>query len=98
MAGPPVKLPAQGLAVVWVALGRSLDRFGNLITNLKPPLTALHVNGHDVRVLARTFGDMPTGQPFVYVGSMGFIAIGVAKGRADLALEAHAGTPARVLS
>jgi S-adenosylmethionine hydrolase len=71
--------------VVWV------DRFGNLITNLKPPLTALHVNGHDVRVLARTFGDMPTGQPFVYVGSMGFIAIGVARGRADVALEAHAG-------
>jgi S-adenosyl-L-methionine hydrolase (adenosine-forming) len=90
--GPLVKLPAQGPAVVWV------DRFGNLITNLKPPLTALHVNGHDVRVLARTFGDMPTDQPFVYVGSMGFIAIGVAKGRADVALEAHAGTPVRVLS
>jgi S-adenosylmethionine hydrolase len=85
VAGPPVKLPAQGPAVVWV------DRFGNLITNLKPPLTALHVNGLDVRVLARTFGDMPTDQPFVYVGSMGFIAIGVARGRADVALEAHAG-------
>jgi S-adenosylmethionine hydrolase len=92
VAGPLVKLPAQGSAVVWV------DRFGNLITNLKPPVTALHVNGHDVRVLARTFGDMPTDQPFVYVGSMGFIAIGVAKGRADVALEAHAGTPVRVLS
>ena len=87
-----MKLQAQGPAVVWV------DRFGNLITNLKPPVTALHVNGHDVRVLARTFGDMPTDQPFVYVGSMGFIAIGVAKGRADRALEAHAGTPVRVLS
>ena len=85
VAGPLVKLPAQGPAVVWV------DRFGNLITNLKPPVTALHVNGHDVHVLARTFGDMPTDQPFVYVGSMGFIAIGVARGRADVALEAHAG-------
>jgi S-adenosylmethionine hydrolase len=60
LAGPLVKLPAQGPAVVWV------DRFGNLITNLKPPLTAVHLNGHDVRVLARTFGDMPTDQPFVY--------------------------------
>jgi S-adenosyl-L-methionine hydrolase (adenosine-forming) len=92
VAGPLVKLPAQGPAVVWV------DRFGNLITNLKPPVTALQVNGHDVRVLARTFGDMPTDQPFVYVGSMGYIAIGVAKGRADVALEAHAGTPVKVLS
>ena len=63
-----------------------------------PPLTAVHVNGHDVRVLACTFGDMPTDQPFVYVGSMGFIAIGVARGRADVAFEAHAGTPVRVLS
>jgi S-adenosylmethionine hydrolase len=67
--------------------GITLDRFGNLITNLKPPLTALHVNGHDVRVLACTFGDLPTGQPFVYAGSMGFVAIGVAKGRADVALK-----------
>ncbi len=92
VAGPLAELPAQGPAVVWV------DRFGNLITNLKPPLAALHVNGHDVRVLARTFGDMSADQPFVYVGSMGFIAIGVAKGRADAALEAHAGTPVRVLS
>lgn len=92
VSGPLVKLPTQGPAVVWV------DRFGNLITNLKPPVTALHVNGHDVRVLARTFGDMPTDQPFVYIGSMGFIAIGVAKGRADVALEAHTGTPVRVLS
>ena len=34
---------------------------------------------------------------FVYVGSMGFIAMGMAKGRADVALEAHVGTPVRVL-
>jgi hypothetical protein len=32
-----------------------------------PPLTAVHLNGHDVRVLARTVGDMPTDQPFVYL-------------------------------
>jgi S-adenosyl-L-methionine hydrolase (adenosine-forming) len=90
--GPLVELPVHGPAVVWV------DRFGNLITNLKPPLTALQVNGHDVRVLARTFGDMPADQPFVYVGSVGFIAVGVSKGRADVALGASAGTPLMVLS
>jgi S-adenosylmethionine hydrolase len=39
------------------------------------------VNGHYVGVLARTFGEVPSDQPFVYVGSMGKIAIGVAKGR-----------------
>jgi S-adenosylmethionine hydrolase len=48
--------------------------------------------------MARTFGDVPPDQPFVYVGSMGLIAIGVAKGRADVALGAGSGTMLRVLS
>lgn len=92
VAGPLIELPEQGPTVVWV------DRFGNLITNLKPPLTALQLNGREVRVLARTFGEVEADQPFVYVGSMGFLAVGVAKGRADAALGASAGTPLTVLS
>jgi S-adenosyl-L-methionine hydrolase (adenosine-forming) len=92
--GEPVKgslvdLPVQDSAIVWV------DRFGNLITNLKPPVTALQVNGHDVRMRARTFGEGP---PFVYLGSMGLVSIGVAKGRADEALGAGVGTPLKVLT
>jgi S-adenosylmethionine hydrolase len=92
VTGPLVRLPQQGPAVVWV------DRFGNLVTNLKPPMTALQVNGQDVPVQARTFGEAPIDPPFVYVGSMGLVAIGVAKGRADVALGATAGTPVQVLS
>lgn len=92
VSGPLVDLPAQGPAVVWV------DRFGNLITNLKPPLTPLEVNGHQVREMARTFGNVPPNRPFLYVGSMGLIAMGVAQGRADVALGASSGTPLKVLS
>jgi S-adenosyl-L-methionine hydrolase (adenosine-forming) len=90
-AGSLVNLPQRGPSVIWV------DSFGNLMTNVKPPLMALHLNGHDVRLLARTFGDLPSDQPFVYVGSMGFVEIAVANGRADTALGATVGTPVKVL-
>lgn len=90
--GTLVDLPVQDASIVWV------DRFGNLITNLKPPVTALQVNGHKVRMRARTFGEVPEDQPFVYLGSMGLVSIGVAKGRADEALGAGVGTPLKVLT
>ena len=80
-------LPLSGPAVLWA------DRFGNLVTSLKPPVAALRVGGTLVDRLARTFGDAPPATPFLYVGSMGFIEVGVREGSAAALLGARAGTP-----
>jgi S-adenosyl-L-methionine hydrolase (adenosine-forming) len=87
LAEPLAPLPIAGPAVLWV------DRFGNLVTNLEPPVAGLRVGGHDVTAAARTFSDAPRGVPFLYVGSMGFVEVGVREGRADERLGARAGTP-----
>jgi S-adenosyl-L-methionine hydrolase (adenosine-forming) len=80
-------LPLRSPAVLWV------DRFGNLVTSLEPPVAAVRINGHDVRTVARTFSDAPPGTPFLYEGSMGLVEIGVREARADELLGARAGTP-----
>ena len=72
--------------VLWV------DRFGNLVTSLKPPVSGLRVNNREVRTLARTFDDAPADTPFLYVGSMGYVEVGLRRARADLRLGAKSGT------
>jgi S-adenosylmethionine hydrolase len=70
-----------------------VDRFGNLVTSLRPPVRALRVNGREVTALARTFSEAPPDTPFLYVGSMGLIEVGVREARADERLGAGPGTP-----
>jgi S-adenosylmethionine hydrolase len=84
---PPAPLPVRSPAVLWV------DRFGNLVTSLKPPVAALRVNGHEITSVARTFSEAPSDTPFLYVGSMGFVEVGVREARADERLGACAGSP-----
>jgi len=67
------------------------DGFGNLVTNLKPPMRRLRVHGHDIVANAKTYSDARLGEPFVYVGSMGYLEIGVREARADKLLGARAG-------
>jgi len=85
LAGPLAPLPVSGPAVLWV------DRFGNLVTNLEPPVTGLRVNGREVTAAARTFSEAPPGVPFLYVGSTGYVEVGVRESRADDLLGARAG-------
>jgi S-adenosyl-L-methionine hydrolase (adenosine-forming) len=91
VTGPLAPLPVRSPAVVWV------DRFGNLVTTLKPPVAALRVNGHEVRGVARTFSEAPPDTPFLYVGSMGFVEVGVREARADERLGARAGSLVELL-
>lgn len=77
----------SGPRVVWI------DRFGNLVLNLRPPARPLRVGSADVTDVARTFAAAPPGRPFCYAGSMGRLEIGVARGRADETLGARIGTP-----
>ncbi len=94
--GPPLggalaPLPVSSPTVLWV------DRFGNLVTSLKPPVAGLRVSGHEVRAAARTYSDAPPATPFLYVGSMGFVEVGVREARADERLGARPGTPVQPL-
>jgi S-adenosylmethionine hydrolase len=91
LASPPLGLAVQGPVVLWV------DRFGNLVTSLKPPLAGVRIAGRAITSFARTFGEAPSGQPFLYVGSMGFVEVAVRTGRADMLLGAVPGTPVEAL-
>jgi len=70
-----------------------VDGFGNLVTSLKPPVSGLRVNGREVGHLARTYAEAPRDAPFLYVGSMGYVEIGLRQARADELLGAKPGTP-----
>jgi len=91
LGSPLAPLPVSGPVVLWV------DRFGNLVTSLRPPVHGLLVNGREVRATARTFGEARPDTPFLYIGSMGFVEVAVRQGRADERLEAGPGTPVRPL-
>lgn len=63
-----------------------VDRFGTLITNLTPelvpPYASIEVEGLDLGMLRRTFGDVPTGGLLAYVGSGGEVEVAVRDGSA----------------
>jgi hypothetical protein len=63
-----------------------VDRFGTLVTNLTPelvpPYAVLEVEGLEIGLLRRTFGDVPTGGLLAYVGSGGAVEIAVRDGSA----------------
>jgi S-adenosylmethionine hydrolase len=82
---PPAPLPDAGPRVLWT------DGFGNLVTNLKPPARHLRIHGHDVLATAKTYSEARSGEPFVYVGSMGYLEVGVREARADRLLGARPG-------
>ncbi|WP_245644179.1 SAM hydrolase/SAM-dependent halogenase family protein [Magnetospirillum moscoviense] len=66
-----------------------VDGFGNVMTGLRGEAVAgddvLVVNGHRLTA-ARTFSDLPPGQPFWYVNSVGLVELAVNGGRADQCL------------
>jgi hypothetical protein len=78
-----------------------LDHYGNAMTGLRaaqlPPGTRLRAAG---RVLeqARTFCDLPPGQPFWYENSNGLAEIAVNQGRADRALDLSIGSPIEIVA
>ncbi len=80
-----------------------VDTFGNLITNFRaehlPAATQangnflLQVGAHEVKKLVDTFAHGAAGEPIAYIGSSGFIEIGVNKGSAARTLSLGRGTP-----
>src|SRR5258706_15078822 len=75
-----------------------IDGFGNLVTNLKPPVRPMRIHSHYITAAAKTYWDAKANEPFVYVGSMGYLEIGVREQRADRMLGARAGMAVESLS
>jgi S-adenosyl-L-methionine hydrolase (adenosine-forming) len=82
---PPIGLPESGPRVLWI------DHFGNVVTNLKPPVRRLRINDHDITAFATTYSDARLNEAFVYVGSMGYLEVGVREAFADRMLGARPG-------
>lgn len=65
----------------------SVDRFGNLVTNLTaaevPPYAAVEAEDSEVGPLRRTFSDVESGQLVAYLGSGGQVEIAVRDGSAS---------------
>lgn len=80
-----------------------VDAFGNLITNFRTEHLsaeaqqngsfAMQVGTHEIKKLVDTFARGATGEPIAYIGSSGFIEIGVNKGSAARTLALGRGTP-----
>jgi S-adenosyl-L-methionine hydrolase (adenosine-forming) len=71
----------------------TIDRFGNVLTNLvsRRPLS-IHVGGRAIPV-ARTYADVPSGSLVALVGSSGFIEVAERDGRASDVLGVIRGDP-----
>jgi len=73
-----------------------VDGFGNIITNFRPedlPAVAIEtgtvqftVGNHSVNKLLDTFAKGVPGEPFAYIGSNGFVEIGINRGNASKSL------------
>src|SRR4029077_9687395 len=82
---PPKMLSDSSPRVLWT------DGFGNLVTNLKPPVRRMRIHNHDITASATTYAEARPNEPFVSVGSMGYLELGVRESRADRLLGARAG-------
>ena len=82
--------------ITYADLYEGVNRFGNAMTGLRARLLSgdvrLQAGGNTV-VRARTFPDLPPGEPFWYENSSGLAEIAVNQGRADTALGLAVGTP-----
>jgi len=77
-----------------------VDRFGNLITNIDMDLAGTNavitIYDNQAIRLSRTYADVPVGTPLAYIGSLGYLEIGVNLGRADEYFAASTGCKVRI--
>src|SRR5437016_1197365 len=60
---------------------------------LKAPVARVRIGETQVDLVVRTVSDAPPATPFLYVGSMGFVGVGVREGSAAALLGVEAGAP-----
>ncbi len=87
----PLKLP-DGTIVGHIL---HIDRFGNLITNLRAEDlgegVVIRVAGYTIQGLKRTFGDVAVGEPVAYIGSSGYLEIAIRQGNAAVTFNLRRG-------
>jgi S-adenosylmethionine hydrolase len=86
----------------------SIDRFGNVITNIDadrldkllgasgPDNMQVQVGGHQVAGLSQTYGDVASNKPLALIGSRGFLEIAVNQGSASQYFNLHKADPVYV--
>jgi S-adenosylmethionine hydrolase len=78
-----------------------IDRFGNLLTNLRgsslPQEFELEIGGHRIRERLANYAEGKPGIPFAIVGSSGLLEIAVPQGSARDVLQVCAGATVRLL-
>ncbi len=90
------------------ALVLKVDKFGNLVTNIRPddipalfqtpsPSFRMAVGKGEIRALRSTFAEGKAGEPIAIVGSMGFIEIVCNRGSAAMTLAAGKGSDITVM-
>jgi len=94
----PISEPTRRADGTWVAHVIHVDRFGNLITDLRPDpewlvrLASAEVAGRRVEAVVETYSDVPSGTPAILVGSGGYVEIALRDGDARAELGADVGT------
>ncbi len=98
--GGLVKLPLRELKIKQNRVEGSVayvDRFGNLITNIKRELVRnaalCQVGKRSIGRIGNTYSSGELGVPIAFIGSHGFLEIAVSQGRADEKLDAGVNTP-----
>jgi S-adenosyl-L-methionine hydrolase (adenosine-forming) len=92
----PVRTARRG----WTGTILKIDRFGNLVTNFLLEEFPQMERGFEmlvglqiVRTLARTYQECPPGEPFLIVGSSGYVEVSVNEGSAQKVLGCGVGAP-----
>jgi S-adenosylmethionine hydrolase len=106
----PIPSPSAGPDGRWELRIVAVDRFGNLIMNLKEKSFAaarggagaasfsLEIGGRTIRKLLSTYGESEDGEPFALFNSCGFLEVAVRGGSAAAILAATPGQTAVLLA
>ncbi|MDQ6898018.1 MAG: SAM-dependent chlorinase/fluorinase [Candidatus Dormibacteraeota bacterium] len=84
--GELVRLRVEVPQVLWI------DRFGNIVTSLRALPAELEVAGHRVGQVHSTFADAAPGVPFLYLGSLGYVEVGLREASAAVQLGVAVGS------
>jgi hypothetical protein len=96
----PVTSPRQTANGSWMGEVLHVDRFGNLISDLRSsqvlPSASIRAGQQPVGTVQRTFADVAPGELVAYIGSSGYLEIAVREGHAARILGMGIGGPVLV--
>lgn len=101
--GPPcsdLQLPPSAAGAAGMGRALHVDRYGNVVTSFRAADLAasegLAVGEREIRRRASAYATAPAGEPFLIVGSSGYVEISVNRGSAATVLGIQAGAEVRL--